>query len=136
MRIQGILGAVIMAAGGLCPLIRVPIMGNWNYFDIDQTLATVFYCLVTIALIGALLQKAGLIRFAGWAGIGLVLLTLVGVYFKSHDYFSFVHFKKIINFAAGMVKYKWGWLVIFAGTLCLISVRKPKIFNTEQAPVI
>lgn len=136
MRIQGILGAAVMAAGGLCPLVRVPIMGNWNYFDIDQTLATLFYCLVTVALIGAFVRKAGLIRFAGWAGIVLVLVTLAGVYFKSHDYFSFVHFKKIINFAAGMVKYKWGWLVIFTGTLLLISVRKPKVILIEQTPAV
>ncbi|PYF73901.1 hypothetical protein [Pedobacter nutrimenti] len=135
MRIQGIIGSLLMAAGGLCPLIRVPIIGNWNYFDIDQRLATAFYCLVTIALVGSLIQRASLIRFAGYAAIVLVGITLAGVYFKSHDYFSFVHFKKLINFAAGMVKYKWGWLVIAAGSLLLITVRKPVPVIIQQVPV-
>lgn len=123
MKVQGILGAVLMAIGGVCPLMRLPIIGNWNYFDIDQRLAVVFYILVVIALIGAFIGKAGLMRFAGWGGIALVAITLLGIYFKSHDSFGFLHFKKLVNMAAGLVKYKWGWYVIGAGTLLLITTR-------------
>lgn len=135
MRTQGIVGAVLMAVGGMCPLVRVPIMGNWNYFDLDQTLAISFYVLVAIGLIGAFSGKAGLVRFAGWAGIVLVVITLAGVYFKAHDSFGFLHFKKAVNFAAGLVKYKWGWFVIAAGEFLLITVRKPKVLLAEGHPV-
>ena len=124
MRTQGITGAVLLAAGGLCPLVHVPIIGNWNYFGVDPALGTIFYFIVVIALAGALLNKTGLMRFAGWAAILMVVLTLAAVWFKSHDYFSFIHFKKLINLASGMVKYKWGWFVILAGALALMTVRK------------
>ena len=127
MQNQGIIGALVMAIGGFCPLIHVPIVGNWNYFDIDQRLAIAFYVLVVLGLIASFMQKAGLVKFVGWASIALVALTLVGVYFKSHDYFSFIHFKKLISLAAGVVKYKWGWFVILAGALALVTVRRPKI---------
>ena len=127
MQNQGIIGALVMAIGGFCPLIHVPIVGNWNYFDIDQRLAIAFYVLVVLGLIASFIQKAGLVKFVGWASIALVALTLVGVYFKSHDYFSFIHFKKLISLAAGVVKYKWGWFVILAGALALVTVRRPKI---------
>lgn len=137
MRTQGIIGAVLMAIGGMCPLVRVPIMGNWNYFDLDQTLAITFYVLVVIGLIGAFIGKTGLVKFAGWAGIVLVAITLAGVYFKAHDSFGFLHFKKAVNFAARMVKYQWGWYVIGAGALLLISVRKPKaVVVTPDQPSI
>lgn len=126
MKNQGIIGAVIMAVGGFCPLIHLPIIGNWNYFDIDPTLGTLFYVLVVLALAGSFMGKSGLVRFSGWAALVLVLVTLSGVYFKSHDYFSFVHFKKLVNLAAGVVKYKWGWFVILLGALVLITVRAPK----------
>ena len=126
MKNQGIIGAVIMAVGGFCPLIHLPIIGNWNYFDIDPTLGTLFYVLVVLALAGSFMGKSGLVRFSGWAALVLVLVTLAGVYFKSHDYFSFVHFKKLVNLAAGVVKYKWGWFVILLGALVLITVRGPK----------
>jgi len=118
-----------MAIGGMCPLIHVPIMGNWNYFDVDVTLAIMFYLLVVAALVGAFLQKAGLVKFISWAVIGLVILTLIGIYFKSHNYFSFIHFKKLINLASGVVKYKWGWFMILAGALTLITVRKNKVIS-------
>lgn len=134
MRTQGIVGAALMAIGGMCPLVRVPIMGNWNYFDLDQTLAITFYVLVMIGLIGAFTAKAGLVKFAGWAGIVLVAITLMGVYFKAHDSFGFLHFKKAVNFAAGLVKYKWGWWVILAGTFIMITARKPKVMIIAQDP--
>jgi hypothetical protein len=124
MKIQGIIGGALMAAGGMCPLLHLPIIGNWNYFDIDVTLATVFYLVVVVALIASFLSKTKLIRLCGWIGIALVFISLAGVYFKSHDYFSFIHFKKAINFAAGVVKYKWGWFVILAGALILVTVKK------------
>jgi hypothetical protein len=126
MKNQGIVGAVIMGVGGLCPLIHLPVIGDWNYFDIDPTLAIIFYILVVAGLLTSFLGKASLVRFAGWAVLVLVLVTLAGVYLKSHDYFSFIHFKKLVKFAAAIVSYKWGWFVILAGTLLLINVRDAK----------
>lgn len=116
-----------MAIGGLSPLMHLPIIGNWNYFDIDIRLAVAFYILVGLGFIGAFAKKSGLIRFSGIAALVLVMITLAGIYFKAHDSFSFLHFKKLVNFAAGMVKYKWGWYVIAAGAFVLATVRKPKV---------
>ena len=127
MKVQGVIGAAILAVGGLCPLIRVPVLGNWNYFDLDVSIATVFYVVVVIAMIASLLGKTKVIRSCGWIAIALVLVTLAGVYFKSHDAFSFLHFKKAVNFASGLVKYKWGWFVIVAGALALITGSRDKV---------
>jgi hypothetical protein len=129
MRTQGLIGSALMAIGGLSPLMHLPIIGNWNYFDIDMRLAVAFYVLVFLGFIGAFSRKSGLIRFSGLAAVVLVLITLAGIYFKAHDSFSFLHFKKLVNFAAGMVKYKWGWYVIVAGAFILATVRKPKVIQ-------
>jgi hypothetical protein len=123
---QGITGAAIMAMGGFCPLLRVPVMGNWNYFDVDLRLASAFYILVLIGFVAAFLQKPSLLRFVGWAALFLVALSLAGIYFKVHDTFSFIRFKKLITLAAGTVKYKWGWYVIVLGALVLIALPRPK----------
>jgi hypothetical protein len=120
-----------MAVGGMSPLVHVPVVGNWNYFDLDQRLAIIFYVLVVIGLFGAFTRRGLLIRFAGWGAIVLVLITLLGVYLKAHDSFSFLRFDKLVNLAAGLVKYKWGWYIILAGALMLITVRKPKILNAN-----
>lgn len=133
MKVQGVAGAVIMAIGGMCPLVHVPIMGNWNYFGIDQSLGIIFYIIVALAMLAALIGKPGLIRFSGWAAIVLVILTLLAVWFKAHDAFSFIHFKKLVNLASGMVKFKWGWFVILAGALLLITLIRSK--QTEAFPL-
>ena len=129
VRNQGIAGAAVMAIGGFCPLLRVPVMGNWNYFDVDLRLASAFYILVLIGFIGAFLQKPALLKFTGWAALFLVALSLAGIDFKVHDTFHFIRFKKLISLAAGTVKYKWGWYVIVAGALLLIAVPKPKVIK-------
>ena len=124
MRTQGIIGAVVMAAGGMCPLVHVTFIGNWNYFGIDKSFGILFYMIVLLGLTGALLNKTGLMRASCWAALVLVILTLAAVWFKSHNYFTFLHFTKLINLAAGMVKYKWGWFVILIGALALMTVKK------------
>ncbi len=132
MRAQGIIGSALLAAGGMCPLMHIPIIGNWNYFDIDQRLAIAFYVMVVIGFIGAFAGKHVLIKAAGWGAVVLMLITLAGIYFKAHDSFSFLHFKKLVSFAAGMVKYKWGWFIIAAGALILVTVRRPKVLTAEK----
>lgn len=126
MKAQGVVGAIVMAAGGLCPLVHVPIMGNWNYFGIDPYLGSIFYVFVVLGLLGALANKSGLMRFTGWAVVVFVILTLLAVWFKTHGAFGFLHFKKLINLASGMVKFKWGWFVILAGALLMLTIRKDK----------
>ena len=123
MKALGVIAAVTMAVGGMCPLVHVTFIGNWNYFQIDPVLGTVFYLIVVLALMASWLDKTRWIRFAGWAALIWVILTVAAVWFKSHDVFSFIHFKKLINLAAGMVKYRWGWLLIIAGALSLLTTR-------------
>jgi hypothetical protein len=125
MRIQGVIGAVMMAAGGMCPLVHVTFLGNWNYFQIDPVLGIVFYFIVALGLGAAYFNWPRLMRFSGWAALVWIILTLCAVWLKSHDFFSFIHFKKLINLAAGMVKYRWGWFIIIAGALILITLKKP-----------
>ncbi len=125
----GLLGSILVFAGGLSPMLHIPIIGNWNYFDLDVTLASVVFILAGLGLFASVLKRAGLLRFAGFGVLFIVLLTLVGVYFKVHDTFSFIPFKKLTAVAAGLVKYKWiGWSMIFVGgLLMLISGKRDKI---------
>jgi hypothetical protein len=124
MKVQGIIGTVILAAGGMCPLIHVFLAGNWNYFGIDLFLAIIFYVIVALALLASWLGRPGFIRIMGWAAILMMIFTLTAVWFKTHNYFSFLHFKNLVSLASGMVSYKWGWLVILAGATTLITVKK------------
>jgi hypothetical protein len=116
-----LLGAVLVIAGGMSPMLRIPVIGNWNYWDIDVVLASIVYALAAAGLLGAILRKPGLVRFSGWGILLVVLFTLIAVFFKVNDYFSFIPFKKLARLAGSIVHYKWiGWAMLISGGLLMV----------------
>jgi hypothetical protein len=128
----GFLGAILVITGVFSPMLRVPIVGNWNYFDIDTTLASLVSIAAVLGFFAALFKRAAVQRICGWAVLVIVLFTLVAVHFKVNDSFSFIPLKKLASAAAGLIKYKWsGWIVQLIGAALLIGTarkeRKPDI---------
>ena len=117
----GLLGSLLIIAGAVSPMLHIPIIGNWNYYDIDVSLASVVMCLAALGIIASLINKPGLLRFSGWASLIVVLFTLAAVYFKVNDYFSFIPFKKLAAAAARIVHYRWtGWILLILGSVLAI----------------
>ncbi len=129
MRNFQLIGIILVIIGSFLPLVHVPIIGNWNYYDIDKYLAIFCWILSLIALIGIMVNKTSIVRFSGGALILLFIFTMVAVRFQSLDFFSFLPFKSVKEFAAGMVKLKWGWLLEFAGAAILL-------FSKKEVPII
>lgn len=118
---MGLLGILLVMVGGMCPMLKVPILGNWNYFDIDTVLASIVYSFSAVAFLAAVTRKQGLLRFCGWFLLLMLIFTLTAVYFKSNDYFSFIPLKKLAAAATRMIKFKWvGWSLMFAGAFIII----------------
>lgn len=123
-------GALLVIAGGMSPMLRVPVVGNWNYWDIDLVLASIVFVLAASGLLSAILKKPGLAKFSGWGVLIVVLFTLIAVYFKVNDYFSFIPFKKLARLASNMIHYKWlGWLALLCGSAIMIvsTIKQQKI---------
>lgn len=117
----GIIGALLVIAGGLSPMLHLPIIGNWNYWDLDTVLASIIYALATLALIASASNKRGLLRFCGWTLLLVLAFTFVAVYFKVNNYFSFIPLKKLAVAASRIIHYRWmGWALIFSGALIMI----------------
>ncbi len=132
----GLLGVILVLVGGMCPMLRVPILGNWNYWDIDTVLASIVYTLSAIALLAAVTRKQSLLRFCGWLLLLMLVFTLTAVYFKANDYFSFIPLKKLAAAASRMIKFKWlGWGLMFAGAFIIIlfSGRDKVVTNPPPA---
>lgn len=124
----GLFGAVLVMAGGMSPMLRIPIIGNWNYWDIDTVLATIVFVFAGAGLLASIIKKPGLLRFSGWAVLVVVVFTLIAVYFKVNDYFTFIPFKKLAAAATRIVHYKWlGWIMIITGSLLMIFGGKREI---------
>lgn len=117
----GLLGSLLIIAGWMSPMLKLPLIKYWNYWDLDTSLATVVMVLAILGIVASVVNRNGLLRFAGWAALAVILLTLVGVYFKIHDAFSFIPFKKLANVAMGLVHYRWtGWILLFLGSGLMI----------------
>jgi len=118
----GLFGAILVIAGGMSPMLRIPVVGTWNYLDVDTILATIVFVLAATGLLAAVLRKQGLLKFCGWGVFVVVLFTLVAVHFKVNDYFSFIPFKKLARLATNMVHYQWiGWVMMFIGSFLMIG---------------
>ncbi len=128
-----LVGILLIIIGGMTPMLRVPILGNWNYWDIDTILASIVYALSAVALIAAVTRKQRLLRFCGWLLLIMLIFTLTAVYFKANDYFSFIPMKKLAAAASKMIKFKWtGWAMMFTGALMIIlSSGRDKIVKKE-----
>lgn len=123
----GLLGSILIIAGAVSPMLHIPIIGNWNYYDIDVTLASIVMTLAALGIIASVLNKKGLLRFSGWASLIVILFTLIAVYFKVNDYFSFIPFKKLATIASRIVHYRWtGWILLFIGAIVVILGSRKK----------
>ena len=126
-----LLGVILIIVGGMCPMLHIPIIGNWNYWDIDTVLATIVYTLSAVALLAAISRKQSLLRYCGWLLLLVLLFTLTAVYFKVNDYFSFIPLKKIAAAASRMIRFRWlGWGLMFAGAFIIILFAKK-----DKAPI-
>lgn len=125
----GLFGVLLVIVGGMSPMLRVPILGNWNYWNIDTVLATIVYTLCAVALLAAVTRKQSLLRLCGWLLMFMLIFTLTAVYFKANDYFSFIPLKKLAAAATRTIKFQWlGWGLMFAGAIIIILFsRKDKI---------
>lgn len=118
----GIFGSFMVIAGALSPMLRIPVMGNWNYWDIEPVLATLVMVLAALGLLSSVFARPSVLRFCGWSILVLVLFTLCAVYFKVNSYFDFIPFRKLAAAAAGIVRYRWiGWIVLVAGAAMMIA---------------
>ncbi|MBP1617702.1 MAG: uncharacterized protein H6Q14_1529 [Bacteroidetes bacterium] len=118
------LGCITVVAGSFLPLVHVPILGNWNYWSLDNRLAIICWTLSGLAVLGIVLNKNLLLKVASIALILFFAFTIVAVKSKAMDSFGFVFVKSLQKTLAGVVKLRWGWFVEFAGALILLLAPK------------
>ncbi|MGC4129953.1 MAG: hypothetical protein QM564_10490 [Bergeyella sp.] len=124
MRNFQLIGVILVIIGSFLPLVHIPVIGNWNYYNIDEYLAVFCWILCLLALIGIAGNKSFLIKVSAILLIMHFIFTIIAVKFKSLDFFSFLPFNSWKEFAAGMVKLKWGWLLEFSGAGILLFSKK------------
>ena len=119
-----LIGLILVVAGSFLPLVHIPVIGNWNYWQIDPTLAIICWVFSGFGLLGVLFNKDLLVKVSASLLIALFVLTFLAVKFQSLEFFSFLPFKSWQETFAGVVKLSWGWLIEFSGALLMLLARK------------
>ena len=118
-----LLALIVVVVGSFLPLAHVPIIGNWDYWKLDHSLAIICWILSAIALLGIVNNNAKIVRASGIALVLFFIFTLAAVKMQSLQYFSFLPFKSWQETFAGVVRLRWGWILEFLGAFMLIFVK-------------
>jgi len=125
-KINAYIGLLLtLIAISICPMIKVPLKGNWILYQTDQRLFLISLAMVGIAGLCLFVRKLGAFRSMSFVLFGWSLLMAAAVYFKTNNYFGSKFFDKLL---AKTIHYQWGWIVLLIGVLLLItSVKKERL---------
>lgn len=116
---------LIVVAGSFSPLVHIPLIGNWNYWQTDHLLAIFCWIFCVVALLGILFNKNGLVRISAVFMLIFFAFSIFAIKYQSNSFFNFLHFDFLKEAATGLVKLKWGWFLEFFGAFMLL-VSNPK----------
>ncbi|RRQ45745.1 hypothetical protein [Chryseobacterium sp. SC28] len=122
-----LIGLFLVVAGSFLPLVHIPIVGNWNYWKVDNTLAIVLWGFSLLTLVFILIDKTKPVRIMAFLMIFLFVFTIVAIKLKSLNYFSFLPFKSWQSTFAGIVKLSWGWFIAFLGAVVILLASRRNI---------
>jgi len=110
-------GFVLLIAGIFSPLISPLGLIKWNLFDLNKPFGIVLLAVAVTGPIAAIMKNNQLIKFAAWFTLGLVILVFVAAVMKVNTSFSFIPFPKLSHTLSGLIHYRWGWFLLFAGPI-------------------
>lgn len=131
-KFRAFLGVVLCAIAGFCPILRVPIKGNWNLYQSDARLFFITYSIIAIAVFFLFIRKAGAFRFISIV-MGIWYVLAVGaVYFTANNYTKYGFANKLIG---KVVHFQWGWIVLLVGVIfMLFSIKRGENLVSKTTP--
>jgi len=122
-----ILGISICLFAGLCPILRVPIKGNWNLYQTDVSLFFITYFLILLTAFTFFIRQLSGFRIMSRILLCWYILAISAVYFKINHYFGWKFADRIL---AKGIHFQWGWIVLLLGILTLLwSTKNSKVIK-------
>lgn len=126
-------GFVLLIAATYCPLLRPLGLMNWDLYDLNRPYGIVVLLVAIVGIAGIVLKQKSIVRLSAWITLILVALVYIAAFLKVHHTFSFIPFKSLQGFLTRLIKFKWGWYLLFAGpVLAIMGIATTK--SGETAP--
>jgi len=115
------LGILLCVVASFCPMLKVPIKGNWNLYQSDARLFIITYAIIALLVLILFIRKAGAFRFMSFV-MGIWYILAVGaVYFTANNYTKYGFANKLIG---KVVHFQWGWIVFLVGVIFMLFSTK------------
>jgi hypothetical protein len=122
-------GFVLLMAATWCPLLRPFGIINWDLYDLNKPYGMVVLLVAIVGIAGIVLKQYPVARIAAWLGFALVVLVYIAAVMKVKSSFSFIPFKGFAHTLSSLIKFQWGWYLLFIGPLLsILSVPKKQNF--------
>jgi hypothetical protein len=111
------IGFVILLAATWCPLLRPFGIMNWDLYDLNKPYGMVVLLIAVVGIAGIVLKQYQIARIASWLALALVVLVYIAALLKVNTTFSFIPFRGLAGSLTKLIKFKWGWYLLFVGPL-------------------
>jgi len=140
-------GFVIIIAATYCPILRILHLFNWDVYDGNKPYGVIMLLVAVVGILGTALNQAKLIKFTAWLSFGLVVLFYGLIWLKLYTSFGFISinssgvaarhgfFSAIEKPLMGIVKFRWGIYVLFAGGILAVTGTLSKNSNLNKITV-
>lgn len=126
-------GFVLLIAATYCPLLRPFGLMSWDLYDLNRPYGIVVLLVAIVGIAGIILKQRPIVRLSAWLSLILIVLVYIAALLKVHFTFSFITFKSLQGFLTRLIKFKWGWYLLFAGpALAIMGIATTK--SGETAP--
>lgn len=124
-------GFVLLIAASYCPLLRPFGLMSWDLYDLNRPYGIVVLLVAIVGIAGIVLKQRSITRLSAWISLILVVLVYIAAFLKVHHTFSFIPFKSLQGFLTKLIRFKWGWYLLFAGpVLAIIGITTTKSGET------
>lgn len=110
-----LLGFIVVIAGTFSPLLRPFGLVSWDVYHLNKPFGIVMLVIAIVGVLSSILQQRGLARAMAVISFLLVVLLYTAAVMQVNSTFTFIPFKGLAAGLTKLIKFKWGWYVLFIG---------------------
>lgn len=111
------IGFAMIISGTFCPLLRPFHLINWDIYALNKPYGIVVFVVAATGILAVITGQKSAAKAIAWLSLLLVILIYIAAVLKVNTSFSFIPFKNISAGLSRLIKFKYGWVILFFGSL-------------------
>ncbi len=130
-----LIGFMLIIAGTYCPLLRPFHLFNMNLYALNKPYGMVVLVTAAAGVAAVVTGRRSAARVIAWLSFLLILLIFFAAILRVNTSFSFIPFKNIAAGLSGLIKFRYGWAFLFAGSILALIGSAGKTNKVVYRPV-